>query len=222
MYPQTLLTLPLLIALASPVLAEDDKALLAKCDVDRNGTINGPANDLPPAAWTMIEKERVCMQEYELDQLAKAMPDIRKRCDLNGNGRIDHPEPLITPLLLSGKETNGRKAYRSLPEEVRKQVDAEKKCVQDASIAKLDASIAKLDASIAQNRSELARQDDDYRKMIQILALLRPAEARTYLADEIQKVGKEISEAKAANNPARVKPLEHRLNILHTEQQKLK
>jgi hypothetical protein len=29
---RTLLTLPLLFALASPVLAEDDKALLAKCD----------------------------------------------------------------------------------------------------------------------------------------------------------------------------------------------
>ncbi len=233
---RTLLTLPLLIALASPVLAEDDKVLLAKCDVDRNGTINGGGNDLPPAAWTMIEKERVCMHEYELDQLAKAMPDIRKRCDLNGNGRIDHPEPLITPLMVSGKETNGKKAYRSLPEEVRKQVDAEKKCVQDASIAQKDASIAQKDASIAKGKAELAkgkaelakekaesaRLDDDYRKMIQILALLRPTEARTYLADEIQKVGREISEAKAANNPARVKPLEHRLNILRTEQQKLK
>jgi len=208
MYPQTLLTLPLLIALASPVLAEDDKALLAKCDVDRNGVINGPANDLPPAAWTMIEKERVCMQEYELDQLAKAMPDIRKRCDLNGNGRIDHPEPLITSLLVSGKETNGRKAWRSLPEEVRKQVDAEKKCVRDASIAQKDASIAKL--------------DDDYKKMVQILAMLSPSEAKTHLADEIQRIGKEIPEAKAANKPARVKALEHRLNILRTEQQKLK
>ena len=205
---KTLLTLPLLIALASPVLAEDDKALLAKCDVDRNGTINGPANDLPPAAWTMIEKERVCMQEYELDQLAKAMPDIRKRCDLNGNGRIDHPEPLITSLLVSGKETNGRKAWRSLPEEVRKQVDAEKKCVRDASIAQKDASIAKL--------------DDDYKKMVQILAMLSPSEAKTHLADEIQRIGKEIPEAKAANKPARVKALEHRLNILRTEQQKLK
>ena len=40
MYPQTLLTLPLLIALASPVLAQDDKALLAKCDLDRNGVIS--------------------------------------------------------------------------------------------------------------------------------------------------------------------------------------
>ena len=52
---RTLLTLPLLIALASPVLAEDDKALLAQCDFDRNGTINGGGNDLPPAAWTMID-----------------------------------------------------------------------------------------------------------------------------------------------------------------------
>ena len=148
------------------------------------------------------------MQEYELDQLAKAMPDIRKRCDLNGNGRIDHPEPLITSLLVSGKETNGRKAWRSLPEEVRKQVDAEKKCVRDASIAQKDASIAKL--------------DDDYKKMVQILAMLSPSEAKTHLADEIQRIGKEIPEAKAANKPARVKALEHRLNILRTEQQKLK
>ena len=216
---KTLLTLPLLIALASPVLAEDDKALLAKCDVDRNGTINGPANDLPPAAWTMIEKERVCMQEYELDQLAKAMPDIRKRCDLNGNGRIDHPEPLITPLLVSGKETNGRKAYRSLPEEVRKQVDAEKKCVQDASIAQNKAEIAqnkaeiaRKDASIAQSRAEIAKLDE-------ILALLNPAEAKKVIADEILRMEKQLSQEK---NPTTVKSLESKLNALRTEQQKLK
>ena len=201
MHPKTLFTLPLLLALASPLLAEDDKALLAKCDVDRNGTINGGGNDLPPAAWTMIEKERVCMHEYELDQLAKAMPDIRKRCDLNGNGRIDHAEPLITPLMVSGKETNGKRAYRSLPEEVRKQVDAEKRCVQDASIAK---------------------HIDDYKKLIQILALLSPTETRTYLTDEIQKVEGQISEAKAANNQIRVEVLVNKLNLLRTEQQKLK
>ena len=219
MYPQTLLTLPLLIALASPVLAEDDKALLAKCDVDGNGVINGPANDLPPAAWTMIEKERVCMQEYELDQLAKAMPDIRKRCDLNGNGRIDHPEPLITPLLVSGKETNGRKAYRSLPEEVRKQVDAEKKCVQDASIAQNKAEIAQNKAEIARKDASIAKLDDDYKKMVQILAMLSPAEAKKVIADEILRMEKQLSQEK---NPTTVKSLESKLNALRTEQQKLK
>ena len=205
MHPKTLLTLPLLIALASPVLAEDDKDLLAQCDVDRNGTINGPANDLPPAAWTMIEKERVCMREYELDQLAKAMPDIRKRCDLNGNGRIDHPEPLITPLMVSGKETTGKKAYRSLPEDVRKQVDAEQQCVRHASIAKLDASIAKL--------------DDDYKKMVQILAMLSPVEAKKVIADEILRLEKQLSQEK---NPTTVKSIETKLAALRTEQQKLK
>jgi len=46
MYPQTLLTLPLLIALTSPVLAEDDKALLAKCDgMTRAGTIDPALKD---------------------------------------------------------------------------------------------------------------------------------------------------------------------------------
>ena len=55
MHTKTLLTLPLILALASPVLARDDKAMLAKCDFDRNGTINGGGNDLPPAAWTMSQ-----------------------------------------------------------------------------------------------------------------------------------------------------------------------
>lgn len=182
---RTLLTLPLLIALTSPVLAEDDKVLLAKCDVDRNG----PTNDLPPAAWTMIEKKRVCMHEYELDQLAKFMPNIRQRCDLNGNGRIDHAEPLTTPLLVSGKETNGRNAYRSLPEGVRKQVDAEKKCVQDASIAQKD-------ASIAQDRAEIA-------KLEEILALLNPAEARAALAQDIRKTEQWLQEARERKDKGR-------------------
>jgi len=40
MHRKTLLTRPLLIALASPVLAEDNKALLAQCDgMTRAGTI---------------------------------------------------------------------------------------------------------------------------------------------------------------------------------------
>lgn len=219
MPPKILLTLPLLIALASPVLAEDDKALLAKCDVDRNGTINGSANDLPPAAWTMIEKERVCMHEYELDQLAKAMPDIRKRCDLNGNGRIDHPEPLITPLMVSGKETNGRKAYRSLPEEVRKQVDAEKKCVRDASIAKLDASIAKDKAEIARLDASIAKLDAESQRFDQIIAMLPKGETIRALNLELTKTEQEL---RTTNAPEQREKLEIRIRIIKEQLVKLK
>ena len=205
MHTKTLLTLPLLIALTSSVLANDDKALLAKCDVDRNGTINGGGNDLPPAAWTMIEKERVCMHEYELDQLAKAMPDIRKRCDLNGNGLIDHPEPLTTPLLVSGKETNGRKAWRSLPEEVRKQVDAEKKCVQDASIAQIRASIARLDAE--------SQQFD------QIIAMLPKDDVKRALNLELTNTEQAL---RTTSSPEQREKLEIRIRIVKEQLAKLK
>jgi hypothetical protein len=46
MHRKTLLTLPLLLALASPALAEDDKALLAQCDgMTRAGTIDPALKD---------------------------------------------------------------------------------------------------------------------------------------------------------------------------------
>jgi len=209
---KTLLTLPLLLTLASPALADADKALLAKCDMDRNGVINGPANDLPPAAWAMVEKERVCMREYKIDQLAKAMPDIRQRCDLNGNGRIDHPEPLTTPILMSGTETNARKAWRSLPEAARKQVDVEQKCVTDASIAQSRASIAQTDARIA-------KLDEDYVKMVQILAMLSPADAKTVLTKEIQRMEGQLAQEK---NQTMVKSLEYKLGQLRSQLKALK
>ena len=215
---RTLLTLPLLFALASPVLAEDDKALLAQCDLDRNGVINGPANDLPPAAWTMIEKERVCMHEYELDQLAKFMPDIRKRCDLNGNRRIDHAEPLITPLMVSGKESNGKKAYRSLPEEVRKQVDAEQKCVLDASIAQSRAEIAQSRASIAQSRAEIAqsqaniaRLDAESQRFDQIIAMLPKDDVKRALNLELKNAEQALQ---TTRSPEQREKLETRIRIV--------
>lgn len=68
----TLLTLPLLIALASPVLAEDDKALseaevLAKCDgMTRAGTIDSALKD--GVIGRFAEKE--CKLKAELAKLA--------------------------------------------------------------------------------------------------------------------------------------------------------
>lgn len=76
-----------------------------------------------------------------------------------------------------------------------------KRCVRHAVIAQLDA---------------------DYKKMIQILAMLRPAEAKSYLAEEILKLENQIAQAKATNSTSKVKSYEHRLDILRTEQQKLK
>lgn len=211
MYLKTLLTLPLLIAVVSPVLAEDAKALLAKCDFDRNGTINGGGNDLPPAAWTMIEKERECMHEYELDQLAKFMPDIRQRCDLNGNGRIDHPEPLYTPLLVSGKETNGRKAWRSLPEAVRKQVDAEQKCVQDASIAQSR-------AEAAQSRANTAKLDAESQRFDQIIAMLPKDDVKHALNLELTNTEQALRNTSA---PEQREKLEIRIRIVKEQLLKL-
>lgn len=208
-----LLPLPLLLTLASsPVLADADKALLAKCDLDRNGVINGPANDLPPAAWAMVEKEVVCQREYEIDQLAKTMPDIRKRCDLNGNGRIDHPEPLTTPILMSGTETNGRKAWRSLPEAMRKQVDVEQKCVRDASIAQKDASIAQKDASIA-------KLDAEDKRFNEIMAMLPREDVKRALNQEQTETEQQL---RSTTSPEQREKLRIRLRIIQEQLVKLK
>jgi hypothetical protein len=212
MLSKTLLTLPLLLTLASPVLADADKALLAKCDLDRNGVINGPANDLPPAAWAMVEKERVCEREYELDQLAKAVPDIRKRCDLNGNGRIDHPEPLTTPILMAGTETNGRQAWRSLPEAVRKQVDVEQKCVTDAELAKDKAELAK-------DKAELARLDAEGKRFNQIMAMLPKEDVKRSLNQQQTQTEQEL---RSTTSPEQREKLRIRLRIIQEELAKLK
>jgi hypothetical protein len=226
MLSKTLLTLPLLLTLASPVLADADKALLAKCDLDRNGVINGPANDLPPAAWAMVEKERVCEREYELDQLAKAVPDIRKRCDLNGNGRIDHPEPLTTPILMAGTETNGRQAWRSLPEAVRKQVDVEQKCVTDAELAKDKAELAKDKAELAKDKAELAkdkaelaRLDAEGKRFNQIMAMLPKEDVKRSLNQQQTQTEQEL---RSTTSPEQREKLRIRLRIIQEELAKLK
>ena len=76
---KTLLTLPLLIALACPVLAEDDKALLAKCDgMTRAGTIDSALKDGVIGGFP----EKKCVAEAELakgkEDLAKADAELAK------------------------------------------------------------------------------------------------------------------------------------------------
>lgn len=62
----TLLTLPLLIALASPVLAENDKALLAKCDgMTRAGTIDPALKDGVIGGFA----EKQCKTKAEIAQM---------------------------------------------------------------------------------------------------------------------------------------------------------
>jgi len=134
---KTLLTLPLLLTLASPALADADKALLEKCD---------------------------------------------------GMTRAGMIDPKLKDGVIGG-----------FPE---------KQCA--------------LKAELAKGKEESAKLDDDYKKMIQILAMLRPAEAKSYLAEEILKLENQIAQAKATNSTSKVKSYEHRLDILRTEQQKLK
>lgn len=141
MKTKTLFTLPLLLALASPVLALSDAEMLAKCDgMTRAGTI----------------------------------------------------DPALKDGVIGGF--------------------AEKQCKTKAEIAQSRAEIAQKDASIA-------KLDDDYKKMVQILAMLSPAEAKKVIADEIRRMEKQLSQEK---NPTTVKSLESKLNALRTEQQKLK
>lgn len=76
---KTLLTLPLLIALASPVLAEEDKALLAKCDgMTRAGTIDPALKDGVIGGFA----EKQCKIKVEIAQkdanIAQNKADIAK------------------------------------------------------------------------------------------------------------------------------------------------
>lgn len=75
----TLLTLPLLIALASPVLAENDKALLAKCDgMTRAGTIDPALKDGVIGGFA----EKQCKTKAEIAQkdasIARSKAEIAK------------------------------------------------------------------------------------------------------------------------------------------------
>lgn len=146
-----LLTLPLLLTLASPALADTDQALLEKCD---------------------------------------------------GMTRAGMIDPKLKDGVIGG-----------FPE---------KRCAKEAELAKGKEESARLDAELAKGKEESARLDDDYKKMIQILAMLRPAEAKSYLAEEILKLENQIAQAKATNSTSKVKSYEHRLETLRTEQQKLK
>ncbi|MBA4257442.1 MAG: hypothetical protein C0445_16440 [Polaromonas sp.] len=88
MLSKTLLTIPLLLTLASPALADADKALLAKCDLNKNGEIDRPATygiskkDLNQEQREIIQKENSCKVNEEsarLDaELAKGKEDLAR------------------------------------------------------------------------------------------------------------------------------------------------
>lgn len=201
----TLSALPLILLLAcqSAFAAEPTEAeLLAQCDLNKNGKVDYHARDpsqVSQAERNEILKEAACAHQLKMAALAKEIPGLIAQCDTNGNGEIDDS---------SRHGVISRSEFKALKPELRDLVGREKACVTQASIAQKDASIAK--------------SNDDYRKLIQILAMLSPTEARTFIADDIQRIEKVISEAKAANQPYVVKPLENLLNILRTEQKKLK
>lgn len=108
------------------------KRMLDKCDINHDGLINKSGVDEPIEIWDVIEKEQVCQRAFLVDQLSLEISDIKTRCDLNGNGRIDQRLSLIAPLMRSGKETNVRQAWKNFPEEIRNQVEAEEKCFENA------------------------------------------------------------------------------------------
>ena len=117
--------------------------------------------------------------------------DLLKQCDFNKNGAIDTP----ATYWLSKKD---------LKPEQRDLIQKENNC-------KVKFDWVKLDQELAKGKEELAKETWDYNKMIQILAMLDPKEARKYLTDEIKKIEIQL---KTEKNDTTRKSLLYRLDIL--------
>jgi hypothetical protein len=95
---------------------------------------------------------------------------------------------------------------------------AEKQCKTKVEIAQKDASIAQKDASIAQIRSSIAQKDanikkldEDYSKMVQILVMLEPEEARKAINAEIKRLETQL---KTEKNDTTKKSILYKLDSL--------
>ncbi len=142
--------------------------------------------------------------------------DLLKQCDFNKNWAIDTPQ-------MYGLKT--RPEYAAADPKIKDIITREKKCETDFSIAQKDASIAQKDASITKGKEELAKGkeelakgkeewkklDEDYNKMVQILVMLEPEEARKAINDEIKRIETQL---KTEKKDTTRKSLLYRLDIL--------
>ncbi len=117
--------------------------------------------------------------------------DLLKQCDFNKNWAIDTPA------------TYGV-SKKDLKPEQRDLIQKENNC-------KVQFDLAKGKEDLAKGKEDLAKETGDYNKMIQILAMLDPREARKYLNDEIKKIEIQL---KTEKNDTTRKSLLYRLDIL--------
>ena len=135
--------------------------------------------------------------------------DLLKQCDFNKNWAIDTPQ-------MYGLKT--RPEYAAADPKIKDIITREKKCETDfsiaqsrASIAQKDASIAQKDASIAQKDANIKKLDEDYSKMVQILVMLEPEEARKAINAEIKRLETQL---KTEKNETTKKSILYKLDSL--------
>lgn len=121
--------------------------------------------------------------------------DLLKQCDFNKNWAIDTPQ-------MYGLKT--RPEYAAADPKIKDIITKEKKCETDFSIAQKDASIAQKDANIK-------KLDEDYSKMVQILVMLEPEEARKAINAEIKRLETQL---KTEKNDTTKKSILYKLDSL--------
>jgi len=128
--------------------------------------------------------------------------DLLQQCDFNQNWAIDTPQ-------MYGLKT--RPEYTAADPKIKDIITREKKCETDFSIAQKDASIARKDASIE-------KLDKDYSKMVQILVMLEPKEARKAINAEIKRLETQL---KTEKNDTTKKSILYKLDSLKTRLKEL-
>lgn len=121
--------------------------------------------------------------------------DLLKQCDFNKNWAIDTPQMYWI---------NSKPEFRAADPKIKDIITREKKCETDFSIAQKDASIAQKDANIK-------KLDEDYSKMVQILVMLEPEEARKAINAEIKRLETQL---KTEKNDTTKKSILYKLDSL--------
>ena len=124
--------------------------------------------------------------------------DLLKQCDFNKNWAIDTPATYWV-------------SKKDLKPEQRDLIQKENNCKVQFYLAKRKEDLAKGKEDLAKGKEDLAKETGDYNKMIQILAMLDPKEARKYLNYEIKKIEIQL---KTEKNDTTRKSLLYRLDIL--------
>ncbi len=121
--------------------------------------------------------------------------DLLKQCDFNKNGFVDTAE-------MYGIKT--RAEFRTADPKIREIVKKEQDC-------KMDYDLAKGKEDLAKKESNAKKLDEDYSKMVQILAMLDPNEAKKVINDEIKRIETQL---KTEKNEVVRKLLLNRLSLL--------